>query len=193
MRLTTGQRYGVALLLAFLNLTVFGQSPHSLSGGHLVGKTAPDFTVVDLQGNRWRLSQWKGKTVILAFFAFWCDTWEDVAKTLRILKGSVPASSVQFICIAIDPSWKEVGMRRQAQFPCPVGVDRGGAIRRLYGIKQVPTLLLVDAEGTVRLGCVGVPSVQTLKRTLTQLGNLSQRGTKNKSNPYRPNTLRTKK
>ncbi len=124
--------------------------------------------------------------VILAFIAFWCDTWEDVAKTLRTLKGSVPASSVQFFCIAVDPSWKEVGMRRRAQFPCPVGVDRGGAIRRLYGIKQVPTLLLVDAEGIVRLGFVGVPSVQTLKQTLTQLGNLSQRRGEGPRQPLPP-------
>ncbi len=53
MRLATGQRYGVALFLALLNLSVFGQSPHSLSGGQLIGKPAPDFTVVDLQGSRW--------------------------------------------------------------------------------------------------------------------------------------------
>lgn len=43
----------------------------SLSETVVVGKEAPDFTIKDVDGKEWKLSDYRGKTVLLDFWAFW--------------------------------------------------------------------------------------------------------------------------
>ncbi len=137
----------------------------------LIGKPAPDFSLTDLQGQKVQLSQWRGKGVVIVFFAFWCDTWKEAARKLRAVRDAFPSSFVQLLGIAVDPSWKEIGIRAQQRqlFPCPIAVDKGGQVSRRYGITKVPTILLIDRQGVVRLGFIGTPSVQTLKAAIIQL------------------------
>ncbi len=50
-----------------------------------VGSQAPDFTLQDLKGKVWRLSELKGKVVLLHFWATWCSTCEQENPTLQNL------------------------------------------------------------------------------------------------------------
>ncbi len=43
----------------------------SISETVVVGKEAPDFTIKDVDGKEWKLSDYRGKTVLLDFWAFW--------------------------------------------------------------------------------------------------------------------------
>jgi peroxiredoxin len=137
----------------------------------MIGQKAPDFVLADLKGETVRLSQFRGKVVVLVFFAFWCDTWKETAVRLKAVRRNLPSSSVQILGIAVDPTWKEMGLKaqRKGAFSFPVLLDRGGRVRKRYGITKVPTLLLIDANGFIRLGFLGCPRPEILSATAMQL------------------------
>ena len=139
----------------------------------LIGKQAPDFALPDLSGKVIRLSQFRGKVVVLVFWAFWCDTWKGAVKTLNDLRGSISPSLVQILCVTVDPTWKEIGqrMKRRTNGSFPILLDRGSRVRKRYKVTKVPTVLLVDKKGFVHIGFVGCPRLETLKAAVQQVAS----------------------
>ena len=140
----------------------------------LLGQKAPDFTLPDLNGKAVQLSQFQGKVVVLVFWAFWCDTWKEIVDILKTVQEKFSPSSVQVLCIAVDPSWKEVGrkMQRRANASFPILLDKGRRVSKLYGITKVPTVLLLDKSGTVRLGFLGCPKLNLLEAAIHSVSNI---------------------
>ncbi|MFA0734015.1 MAG: hypothetical protein OGMRLDGQ_000515 [Candidatus Fervidibacter sp.] len=137
----------------------------------LIGKQAPDFALPDLSGKTIRLSQFRGKVIVLVFWAFWCDTWKGAVKTMNDLRRSLSPSSVQILCVAVDPVWKEIGQRMNSRIngSFPILLDKGSRVRKRYKVNKVPTILLLDKNGFVRIGFIGCPRLETLKVAVQQI------------------------
>ncbi|MCX7969854.1 MAG: TlpA family protein disulfide reductase, partial [Armatimonadetes bacterium] len=116
-------------------LLLVTQFPMALEVENLLGQRAPDFALLDLNSKMVKLSQFQGKVVVLVFWAFWCDTWKETSDTLKLIRERFPPSSVQILCVAVDPSWKEIGqrMRRRTNGSFPILLDRGGQVSKIYG------------------------------------------------------------
>lgn len=137
---------------------------------NLLGKRAPDFALTDLDGKTVRLSQFQGKVVVLVFWAFWCDTWKETSDTLKALQGKFSPTYMQILCIAVDPSWKEIGQRMlsRTKRSFPILLDRGRRVSKLYGVNKVPTIFLLDKNGVIRFGFIGCPKPKFLEAAILQ-------------------------
>ena len=120
--------------------------------GPPLNSVAPAFALPNLEGRRVELNQFKGRTVVLNFWAFWCDTWREEMPHLRELVKQQKEQKFQLLCISVD------GARLQeflddtgGHVPFPVLLDfRGVLVLRLSHILVVITWNIEDIDGINR-------------------------------------------
>jgi peroxiredoxin len=110
------------------------------------GPAKPDFSLQDLDGKSVPLTTFKGRTVLVHFFATWCDPCREELPALnRFLKRSAPNVSVVAISVAeVDPRVKRFFERAPVDFP--VLLDRDRAIAKSWKIGALPTTYVLDAN-----------------------------------------------
>jgi peroxiredoxin len=110
------------------------------------GPAKPDFSLPDLNGANVPLKTFKGRTVLVHFFATWCEPCREELPALnRFLRRSGPDASVIAISVAeVDPRVKRFFERAPVDFP--VLLDRDRAIARSWKISTLPTTYVLDAN-----------------------------------------------
>ena len=122
----------------------------------LVGKPVPDFTVKGLDGKELTMKDFKGQVVLIDFWATWCGPC--IKEMPKIKKTYAKFKDQKFAIIgisldkSIDPlkayitkeelSWKQYW-------------DQDRTVRNLFGVKFIPTAVIIDGEGIVRKAKVG--------------------------------------
>ena len=121
--------------------------------------TAPDFTLKDMHGKDVELSSYRGKVVLLNFWASWCgpcrEEMPDIAELAEILK---PKKDVALVTVSVDHGPDEVKdllktvLRGAKEPPFPVLFDPEGntAVGPKFGTHQFPETWLLDKRGVVR-------------------------------------------
>jgi peroxiredoxin len=119
-------------------------------------KSAIDFTVADHTGKPVKLSDYRGKVVLLNFWASWCETCDDEKHSLEDLQRSFGRDELVVLKVASDSDWEKIKKRFPDGTPLTVLVDPPaeegdiGPVSRQYGVKKVPESFLIDREGNVR-------------------------------------------
>ena len=117
---------------------------------------APDFTVQDLAGNEVRLSDFRGKLVVLNFWATWCPPciieWPQVAKLARRLQDEGD-DGVVVLAVSIDHEPEKIGpfLELMTLFESPVKVlwDESTKLHEQFGSDKIPDTYFVDEAGLV--------------------------------------------
>ena len=159
------------IVFAFLIVLVgtMGSALHGQVGGK-VGQVAPSFTLPDVKGHPVRLRDFKGKPVVLNFWAFWCDTWKEEMPHLKVLAAQQEEMGFRLVAISVDGKrLPEFLNRTKGDVPFPVLLDAGGSVSAHYAISHVPTVVIVDAGGRVRSVKVGYPGNHVLLAALRKL------------------------
>ncbi|MDQ0271129.1 thiol-disulfide oxidoreductase ResA [Cytobacillus purgationiresistens] len=115
-----------------------------------MGKEAPDFVLVDMEGESHRLSDYKGQGVFLNFWGTWCKPCEKEMPYINNQYKQFEDQGVQTLAINISESNLAVSKfldRHNLDFP--VVIDKDGQVRNAYGIGPLPATFLVDPEGKV--------------------------------------------
>ena len=111
----------------------------------------PPLDVLGMQGQRLRLADFKGRVLVLNFWASWCEPCRAEMPTLQQLPLVLGEDRVAVLGL----NFKE-GPRRVAQFTqaagvtLPVALDPQGDTARAWEVKVFPTTVLIDAEGRAR-------------------------------------------
>lgn len=109
---------------------------------------APDFTLTALDGTRWTLSEQRGKTVVLNFWATWCGPCRVEAPGLSSFAAEHPDIPVLGIAVDGTPD-KLAAAAKDLGITYPVlRVDE--ATRKAYGVETLPTTVVVGPDGAVR-------------------------------------------
>ena len=128
---------GVILLAAFV---IFYQRFSAPSGT----RPAPDFTLPTLvEGEKIALRQYRGRAVLVNFFATWCHNCRAEKKFLQDLQGryrELPVISV----LAFDPDADLQQLQGQQ-----IAIDGDGMVARRYGVSWLPQTFLINAAGYV--------------------------------------------
>jgi peroxiredoxin len=123
----------------------------------IVGLEAPEFTLVDKNGTEMKLSQFKGKTVFVHFWATWCKECKEEMPDIQALynrKKNDP--NYVFITVIFNEDPKVSGKwLRDNNYDIPFYVDKKGQAARDYGLTAVPETFVVDPEGILRTRVLG--------------------------------------
>ena len=125
---------------------------------------APDFTVLDWEGNEVQLSDYLGKPLVLNFWAYWCNPCKmempEFNETYERLGGEVT-----FLMVHADPD-TESGKQivTDAGYSFPVVFDREGIAGMTYGIDAYPTTFFINAEGHLKAYYKGMMDGEMLQR-----------------------------
>lgn len=135
----------MSLSIAVL-LTVFESS--GVAG--MVGESAPDFTLKDLDGNAVTLSSFKGKPVFLNFWATWCPYCKKERKELDALYKAYKDKDLVIIAVALDKS-KRIVENFIKNYPADyiVLIDTKKTSGAMYGVNGFPTTFLIDRAGVI--------------------------------------------
>ena len=112
------------------------------------GQPAPDFTLHDPDGQSVSLSQFKGKVVLLDFWASWCSPCIADLGTLRKIKEQVAAQPVVFLNVSLDANaeaWKQAIAKHEIK-----GVHvRSNQVAQSYNVSGIPRYYLVNPQGLI--------------------------------------------
>ena len=130
----------------------------ALAAGAAVGQPAPDFTLPDLDGRPVKLSDHRGKIVVLEWFNPGCP-FVVASHTRGTLKGAAARESkAGVVWLAVNsgaPGKQGHGVEvnraaaREWGMDHPVLLDEGGEAGRAYGATNTPHMYVVDARGTL--------------------------------------------
>lgn len=116
-------------------------------------KQAPDFVLKDIHGQSINLSQFKGKPVLLNFWATWCGPCrEELPSMQRMHEASKKNGGFHIVAISIDRfNMNKVNKYAEdLNLTFPILVDPDRETRKAYFIRGLPTSYLIDAEGKLR-------------------------------------------
>lgn len=117
------------------------------------GDRAPGFVLEDLDGKQVTLDQFRGKTVVIAFWSTWCSRCEEEMRFLRDTFGS--RSDVVVLLVNQD-SDKRISRdklrayKEKLGIAFPILIDKGLSLWANYGINALPTSVVIDGNGTVK-------------------------------------------
>ncbi|HHC73093.1 MAG TPA: TlpA family protein disulfide reductase [Thiotrichales bacterium] len=119
----------------------------------VLGQSAPEFTLADLEGTPHRLSEWQGKVVVVNFWATWCPPCRREIPALIQLQEEWGERGVQVVGIAIDQPQlvEEYSDTMGINYPILVGEAEAVEISRRYGNRfgQLPYTAIVDPRGEI--------------------------------------------
>lgn len=137
-----------------------------------LGTLAPEFSLNDLNGNTFKLSDFKGKIVILDFMATWCGPCKMQIPHLNFVKERY-GDLVILVSISVDPNHDSEETLREFLNKYPyaswIWVRDTANLRRAYGVTAIPTLVIIDREGYIRFRHVGLTSSSTLIREINKM------------------------
>ncbi|PYE42139.1 redoxin domain-containing protein [Paenibacillus barcinonensis] len=114
------------------------------------GAEAPDFTAVNSKGEQVRLSDYRGKTVMINFWASWCTPCVREMPLVHEL-AQQHRNDVETLFVNVGESKGTISeFLKSHQFDFPVILDATGKISSLYRITGLPATLLIDQTGQLR-------------------------------------------
>ena len=132
---------------------------------------APDFSMPDLTGTLFQLSEARGQIVVIDFMATWCGPCRAAMPHLGAIWESYNETIVM-ISIGIDPFESEATLQRYADeflYATWLWAKDTVNVAQLYQITAIPTTVIIDQEGVIRFRRVGVVDATTMSQEIEQL------------------------
>jgi len=143
-----------------------------------LGKPAPAFTLEDLSGKKVSLASYKGKALVINFWATWCAPCKLETPWLVELRNQYAGQGFEVLGVSADdidrgdPQKLSDEKRAIARFvqemhiPYPVLIDADSISRPYGGLDDLPTSFFVDRDGTVIAAQVGMTSKDEIERNI---------------------------
>lgn len=143
------------LLLALISTTAFSQEKKEIDFAAFdktkVGDKVPEFSFKTIDGKSYKMSELKGKTIMLVFFATWCG---PCMKELPQIQSDIweEYKSDDFMVVALgrDHTMEQIKkFNAEKGFTFPIGPDPEHKIYGLFFEKYIPRNVLVNKEGKI--------------------------------------------
>ncbi len=111
---------------------------------------APDFSLKDLSGNSVTLSSYKGRPVLLDFWATWCGPCRMSIPMVQAFYTRHKAEGLEVIGINMDEDPSYVGaFVKDFKMTYPVLLGGASQVPGIYGVEGIPSFVMIDGEGRV--------------------------------------------
>lgn len=116
---------------------------------HLRGEPAPDFELVSIDGGKMKLSDFRGKAVLLNFWATWCGPCKIEMPWFVELQKEYGPQGLQVVGVAMDEADQEdiakFARDMRVNYPILIGKDEVGT--SYGGVNVLPTTFFIDRDG----------------------------------------------
>ena len=134
---------------------------------------APGFTLKDLKGNLVSLSDYKGKILVLNFWATWCTPCRDEIPDFIDVYQDLKSKGFEILGLSVDrlspdklSAWAEsIGINY------PLAVATGKILRDYHPGEYIPATIVIDKYGRIRYRHVGAMDRETLLQLFKELSN----------------------
>lgn len=115
-----------------------------------VGDKAPNFELVDLEGNKQRLSDYKGEGVFLNFWGTWCPPCKKEMPYIENQHKAFEGKGVHVLSVNIaEPILKVETFRDQYGLTFPIAIDKGKSVMELFNVGILPATYLINKDGEI--------------------------------------------
>ena len=169
----------VLLFVMLASLVAFGQSPSPSAASHptvslVPGGAAPDFTLPSVNGETVSLSDLRGQTILIYFWATWVGPCKIMTPWLVDLQNKYGARGFHVLAVSLDDDITRVELgefadQNHMNFPVLVGNEK---IAGLYGgVPGMPEIFLIDSDGKVSEIIVGIRDKSEIERSIKKTLN----------------------
>lgn len=141
--------------------------------GLQIGETAPDFTLLNVQGEEMTLSDFRGKKVILNFWASWCGPCRKEMPDMQKFYETYKGNDVEILAVNltyferkrehVDEFIKEFGLT----FPIPLDVEKKQY--EAYKVLTIPTTYFLDEQGIIQQTHLGPMTYEFMEKTIEEM------------------------
>jgi thiol-disulfide isomerase/thioredoxin len=135
-----------------------------------VGQAAPELSVLTLDGRPVKLSQWKGKTVLLEFWATWCGPCRAGMPGLEAMHRELAAKGLEVIAISNESPEQQQSFLAANSYTFQAWQDLDKSAETVFEVDALPTQILISAEGKILYYRRGIGDEAALKELLRQQG-----------------------
>lgn len=122
----------------------------AMAGSPAPGSPAPDFQLKDLQGESVKLSDLRGKTLVIHFWATWCPHCLTEMPLLQKLEASLRSQGGQILAVNLGEPRRHVERyARDRGLSLPILLDPRGRAAQAFGVVGLPTTIVVDPQGKI--------------------------------------------
>lgn len=149
-------------------------SPGTVSGGEPEEKPpAPDFSVIDKDGNSVKLSDMKGKPVVVNFWASWCPPCKSEMPEFNKVYEEL-GDEVVFMMVDLVDGYQETQENGAAYvakegFTFPVYYDIEQEAAMAYAVMSIPTTVFIDKDGFIAATAKGAIDEQYLRAGIAMI------------------------
>lgn len=135
-----------------------------------VGDQAPDFVLLQADGNATKLSDLRGQPVVMNFWASWCvPCREEMPEIIRAYQAHQDQSLAVLGINAQESAEQARRFVDNLQIPFPVVLDIHGEVMQLYQVRGLPTTWFIDREGRIVARHAGLLTKPLLEKYLAEI------------------------
>jgi cytochrome c biogenesis protein CcmG/thiol:disulfide interchange protein DsbE len=162
------------LIIGFLGLLVWGllnkEPLTGLSGVTMVNRPAPGFALKTFEGNPIALANFRGRPVVINFWASWCPPCREEAPLIERTWRAYKNRDLIFLGVNIqDRKEDALNYMREFDITYPNGPDPTGEISIDYGVSGLPVTFFVSRDGKVVRRWVGALEHSVLNRSIEEI------------------------
>ncbi len=157
----------VKVLVLMLGIFLLGAC--SNSGAIEVGKKSIEFTLSDINNNRVSLADYKGKVVILDFFADWCPPCRQEIPDFIALEKQYGGKGFSMIGVALVDRGAAKEFSGKMGINYPILIDDGNVSAAYGPIRSIPTTFVIDKEGKIRKIYIGYRTKDVFEKDIKEL------------------------
>lgn len=139
--------------------------------GPLVGDEAPDFELVEAgTGNKRRLSEYRGRPVLVNFWATWCAPCRTEMPALEEAAATYRNAGLQVLAVNFGESQPAVlAFAGELSLQLPLLLDSDGAVQASYRVPGYPSSYFIDRQGRVAAVHLGILTEDQLSARLATI------------------------
>jgi cytochrome c biogenesis protein CcmG/thiol:disulfide interchange protein DsbE len=160
--------YGI-VALCLLGIYIVGRRAAQKPKPAASGNVAPDFALTDLDGRKLILSDYRGKVVLLDFWATWCGPCRTEIPHFVEMQNKYGPEGFQVIGISMDDAKPVRGFYQEYKLNYPVAVGDDKLADRFGGVLGLPVNFIIDRQGRIHAKYLGATDVSVFDEAVKDL------------------------